>query len=318
MAAAYASRMVSHRRQTVQNCSTIVLVLALLAVKPGATRSPAESLQDAVSRIMAGQEGTAVVIDVDSKEMLAQYGLDVAARTVASPGSTVKPFTLAALLEAGRLTPESPFVCRRHLRLAGQALDCSHAESVEPLDPVAALAYSCNYFFAQQARLLDAGDLAEAFRRAGLSSPSKLVETEATGTVHIPLSEEEKQLEALGYSGVETTPLALLMAYRQLALRRKQPGNNAVLAPVFAGLEAATEYGTAQLAQLDGLRVAGKTGTARASTGHWTHAWFVGYAPADSPEMAVVVFLQRGRGGGDAAPLAREIFAAWNAHRSRR
>ena len=267
---------------------------------------------------MAGQSGTAVVVDVDSGRLLASYRLKVAARTLASPGSTLKPFTLAALLESGKLTPETALVCRRRVRIGGQSLDCTHVQTVEPLDPLAALAYSCNYFFAQQARLLDARDFAEALRRVGLSSPTGLAEDEATGTVRIPGSEEEKQLEALGHSGVETTPLALLMAYRQLALRRKQPDANAALAPVFAGLEAATEYGTGQLAQPEGLRVAGKTGTARAHTGSWTHAWFVGYAPADSPEIAIVVFLERGRGGSDAAPLAREILAAWQAQRSRR
>lgn len=267
---------------------------------------------------MAGRSGAAVVVDVDSGRLLASYRLEVAARTLASPGSTLKPFALAALLEGGKLTPQTALVCRRRVRIGGESLDCTHVEAVEPLDPVAALAYSCNHFFAQQGRLLDARELAEALRRVGLASPSGLAEGEATGTVRIPASEEEKQLEALGHSGVETTPLALLMAYRQLALRRKQPGVYAALAPVFAGLEAATEYGTGQLAQPEGLRVAGKTGTARARAGAWTHAWFVGYAPADEPEVAVVVFLERGRGGSDAAPLAREIFAAWQAQRSRR
>jgi len=266
---------------------------------------------------MTGRSGTAVVVEVDSGRLLASHRLEVAARTLASPGSTLKPFTLAALLEGGKITLETTLVCSRPLRIAGQSLDCTHVQTVEPVDPVAALAYSCNYFFAQKGRLLDARDLAEALRRAGLASPSGLADGEAAGSVRIPANEEEKQLEALGHSGVETTPLALLMAYRQLALQRKQPGQGA-LAPVFAGLEAATEYGTGQLAQPEGLRVAGKTGTARARNGHWTHAWFVGYAPADQPEVAVVVFLERGRGGSDAAPLAREIFAAWLAHRSGR
>jgi penicillin-binding protein 2 len=265
---------------------------------------------------MAGRAGTAAVVEVDSGRLLASYRLETAERTPASPGSTLKPFTLAVLLESGKVTPETALVCRRRVRIGGQSLDCTHVETAEPLDPVAALAYSCNYFFAQQGRLLDARELAEALRHAGLASPSKLVAEEATGNVRTPINEEEKQLEALGHSGVETTPLALLMAYRQLALKRKS-GNDA-LAPVFAGLEAATKYGTGQLAQPEGLRVAGKTGTARAHGGAWTHAWFVGYAPADKPEIAVVVFLEHGRGGSDAAPLAREIFAAWQKQRGGR
>ena len=280
--------------------------------------APETELQRAVERVMAGRSGTAVVADVDSGRLLAHYRLEVAARTLASPGSTVKPFTLAALLEAGKLDAQTTLVCRRRVRLAGQELNCTHVETAEPLDPVAALAYSCNYFFAHFGRFLEAHDLAEAFRRAGLGSPSGLVQTEATGNVRVASTVEEKQLEALGHWGVETTPLALLAAYRQLALRRKRERGNSQLAPVFAGLEAATEYGTGQSARPEGLRVAGKTGTSRARAGEWTQAWFVGYAPADNPEIVLVVFVERGRGGADAAPLAREIFAAWQAERSRR
>ena len=279
---------------------------------------PSDRLQPAVDRVMAPYPGaTAFVVDVASGRLLAQHRLDVAARTLAAPGSTVKPFTLAALLESGKLPATASLLCRRRVRLAGQQLDCTHVETPEPLDPAAALAYSCNYFFAHFGRLLEPAALAAAFRRAGLVSPRGLASREATGSVRIPSDVEETQLEALGHAGIETSPLALLAAYRQLALRRKKDGAGGSLAPVFAGLEAATEYGTGQLARPDGLRVAGKTGTSRSRDSNWTQAWFVGYAPADDPQVALVVFLPRGRGGGDAAPLAHEILAAWLAEQKK-
>ena len=83
---------------------------------------------------MAGQPGTAVVVDVDSGRLLAGYRLDVGARTLASPGSTLKPFALVALLESGKVTPETALVCKRRVRIGGQSLDCTHVETVEPLD----------------------------------------------------------------------------------------------------------------------------------------------------------------------------------------
>ncbi len=68
------------------------------------------------------------------------------------------------------------------------------------------------------------------------------------------------------------------------------------------------EEGSCRAAAVPGVAVAGKTGTAPALDGsHVTHAWFVGYAPADAPEVALVVFLKRGTGGADAAPLAAQI-----------
>jgi penicillin-binding protein 2 len=67
-----------------------------------------------------------------------------------------------------------------------------------------------------------------------------------------------------------------------------------------------------RMAQPDApMKVAGKTGTALADEGPWTHAWFAGYAPAENPQIALVVFLEKGHGGTDAASVAREILAAF-------
>ena len=71
--------------------------------------------------------------------------------------------------------------------------------------------------------------------------------------------------------------------------------------------------GVARNAAIPGHAVAGKTGTAEFGTlqydgKHPTHGWFMGFAPYENPEIAVVVFLQRGSGGNDAAPAAARIF----------
>ena len=70
--------------------------------------------------------------------------------------------------------------------------------------------------------------------------------------------------------------------------------------------------GTASSAQVRGLSVAGKTGTAefgqlRPDDTYGTHGWFVGYAPYDDPQVAVVVFVQQGEGETQAAPAAGQI-----------
>jgi cell division protein FtsI/penicillin-binding protein 2 len=103
----------------------------------------------------------------------------------------------------------------------------------------------------------------------------------------------------------------MLRAYREFALLRRNGVVDDAHRTVFAGLDAATEYGMARLAQPAGLKVAGKTGTALADESHWTHGWFLGFAPAVHPEIALVIFLERGAGPTDAAPVARAIFAAY-------
>jgi stage II sporulation protein D len=151
---------------------------------------------------------------------------------------------------------------------------------------------------------LDPAALARALEQAGLTAASGLVENEITGAVRPAATPEQLQLQALGEANIEVTPLGLLNAYRRLALvRAKAPAS---LAPLFEGLEAATAHGTAQLAQPAGLKVTGKTGTSAGG-----HAWFAGWAPAQAPRIVLVVFLEQGRGGGGAAPVARAIFEAY-------
>ncbi|HZP58197.1 MAG TPA: penicillin-binding protein 2 [Dehalococcoidia bacterium] len=78
----------------------------------------------------------------------------------------------------------------------------------------------------------------------------------------------------------------------------------------------AVSWGSANQASMPDLQIAGKTGTAefgeRHSDGTYeTHAWFSGFAPADNPQVAVTVFLERGVGAIDAAPLAAKILDYW-------
>jgi penicillin-binding protein 2 len=66
--------------------------------------------------------------------------------------------------------------------------------------------------------------------------------------------------------------------------------------------------GTAKSANPGKIKVAGKTGTAQAPQGD-DHAWFIGFAPYESPQIAFAIFLEHGGGGGaKAAPVARDIF----------
>ncbi len=176
---------------------------------------------------------------------------------------------------------------------------------------MSALAYSCNDFFATFGLRLTPEELRAAFVQAGFTSPSGFVSDEAVGSVQLAVSDEERELQAVGEGEMKLTPLEMLAGYRKLALRRTAADVTKAEQTVFSGLQAATEYGMARLASTEEMKVAGKTGTSRTNRGPWTNAWFAGYAPADAPQIAVVVFLEKGTGPGDAAVLAGEIFRAW-------
>lgn len=68
--------------------------------------------------------------------------------------------------------------------------------------------------------------------------------------------------------------------------------------------------GTGMAAQLKGIEVAGKTGTAQSNKKNKDHAWFVAYAPTESPQVACAVFVEHGgHGGSAAAPIAHDLIA---------
>jgi cell division protein FtsI/penicillin-binding protein 2 len=69
--------------------------------------------------------------------------------------------------------------------------------------------------------------------------------------------------------------------------------------------------GTGKLARIRGIEVAGKTGTAQNPHGE-DHAWFIAYAPASEPAIAIAVLVENAGGGGAvAAPLARKVMKAY-------
>jgi penicillin-binding protein 2 len=96
-------------------------------------------------------------------------------------------------------------------------------------------------------------------------------------------------------------------------VRRRLPVDQEYLAVVREAMRQSVSTGVAQSAQVPGLAVAGKTGTAEFGAagegeGYQTHGWFVGFAPYENPEIAVVVFVQQGGGGQNSAPAAARIF----------
>ncbi len=265
-------------------------------------------MQPALNAAMDGRSGAAVVLSVESGKVLAGYRPQVGAQRVVMPGSAIKPFVLLELLSSGKISPATEWSCKRRVQVGSHNLDCQHVQTVEAMNAERALAYSCNSYFTEMgARLTDA-ELTGALRRAGFGGAPHLAKAEATGYVRPVAGREGVQLKAVGEEGIGVTVLQMAAAYRRLAIQSRAP--SAAVKTVLDGLRSAVKYGTAQGAQTEGVEVAGKTGTASAEEGAWTHAWFAGFAPAEKAEIVVVVFLERGR-GSEAAEIAGAVLKAW-------
>jgi len=255
-----------------------------------------------IGNLFGEAQGVAVVIDYKTKRLLAAHRMETARNLVAAPGSVLKPLTLMALIDAGKLSGSETVRCSGQLKIAGASFACVHPKMQVPLDCATAIAYSCNEFVARIATRFSTGELADALTRYGLASRTRLTEqAESVGIVKRVDGPKANQLQALGESDVMATALGMALAYHRLASQMERPQ----AAPILQGLEGAVEFGTAQKAAVAGVKVAGKTGSA---PGQW--AWFAGFAPSRVPSIVVTV-LVRGRAGGvDAAPIGGRIIKA--------
>jgi len=252
-----------------------------------------------------------LVLDVGSNQLLASYHAAEAARTLAAPGSTLKPLVLYQLVAASRWNPDRRIACTRNLVIAGHALACSHPPST-PFNAREALAWSCNTYFAEVARSLQPGELGRLLRATGLLGvtgiAAKTGVTETTAEFREPGNSDAIQLALLGVEGIRITPFELATAYRWLALEIAAHPHSIAAEQVHSGIADSAGFGMASAASFGGVSVAGKTGTAAGTATSQTHGWFAGLAPADDPRVVVVVYLPSGR-GADAAHVAADLLA---------
>jgi cell division protein FtsI/penicillin-binding protein 2 len=209
-------------------------------------------------------------------------------------------------------------------RLLGPAYHCSHPLATAPFNIDQAFANSCNYFFSEVGARTSAASLAYWYSTFGFGVAG---EAASPGEVNIPDNAKGRALAAIGEQGVTATPAQVLLAYSAIAehgnvfslilpTQHRAPSLDRVIslkpstyALLTQAMRDCVTSGTCRAAGVPGIKVAGKTGTAPTSDGsRVTHAWFVGFAPADVPEVALVIFLQRGTGSVNAAPLAAQIF----------
>jgi cell division protein FtsI/penicillin-binding protein 2 len=220
----------------------------------------------------------------------------------------VKPFLLTALLDGGHLRVTGEHRCKGKLRIEGRTLDCAHAPQASPLLGSEALALSCNEFFTHYASRLLVGSFATTLSQAGFSGRQPFGEACAPASVESPTDLPSHLLQCLGESHVLTTPLALLDAFRILVAKVHTRSGLASSIMLREGMAGCVRYGTGAGAQVDGLAIGGKTGTANAPGGGHLNGLFLSYAPVDSPRVVMVSFVELGSGGGEAAPVAARLW----------
>jgi peptidoglycan glycosyltransferase len=250
------------------------------------------------------------------------------------PGSTFKLLTAAGVLATRPGAAAGEFQCPGYYVVDGYRLTDNNEHGQVDLEK--ALAVSCNTAFAQLGLDLGWESFARTMKTFGMDQNS-LADLETRPSTYASgdrRTQTELASSAIGQGEMLVNPLQMALMTSAIAyqgrlmepylveyikdstgavLRTTTPRRwlgattPAIAGEIRLGMVSAVRSGTATSAAVPGVQVAGKTGSAQNPHGQ-THAWFVGFAPADEPRLCVAVVVENaGSGGGVAAPLGGKL-----------
>ena len=297
-------------------------------------------VQQATSNAFGSTVGGAVVLDPKNGDILAAVtsfeidpngyvgttGVEPFNRALSGsypPGSAMKVVTAGAALDTGVVKPSTMLTGPAEY----QGVRNFESGAYPSLDFATALRNSVNTAFAQVAVDLGAKRLTRYAELFGFNAKPAMPLDAAEPSFPFPEDPGDLMWGSIGQAQDIAHPLQMATIAATVAndgkrmeprsslrdpkqgtrvLKRRTANELAVL------MESAVNSGTGTAARIDGVRVAGKTGTAEVDVGGKirNHAWFITFAPIASPQVAIAVVSEFGGIGGQvAAPIARNIYA---------
>jgi len=265
------------------------------------------------------------------------------------PGSTFKVVTAAAALDTNTYNPDSLVDGKNNKRISGVPLQNSGGQDFPTITLTEALTNSVNTVWAEVGEKMGADTMYRYMRRFGFNQKPPIDlpgdELTASGVYNNRgrLLDDEDPVDigrvAIGQERLQVTPLQMAMVASavanggslmkphfadrfvrpdgRLASRYRQEEAAQVMSRSTADrltdmMGQVVKEGTGTQAALEGIDVAGKTGTAEVQNGASNQAWFIAFAPKDDPKVAIAVTVERtqGQGGTVAAPIAKQVMQA--------
>jgi len=304
----------------------------------GPVRSTIDTrVQAAADTALAGRFGGIAAIEPRTGAILTLAG--VAFSAPQPPGSVFKIVTTTAALDAGKVTPSKEFPVQTEAVIDGVPLSNASGEACGGTFKDS-FANSCNSVFAPLGVEVGAKRLVATAERFGFNQPPTIAGALAST---LPAADEidgplDLGSSAIGQGRVLATPLQMASVGQTIAndgvrlaptllasssSKRTRVTSARTANTVTRLMEGVVEYGTGTAGAVEGVRVAGKTGTAELGDTRGpeaefdladptnTDAWFTAFAPAGRPRIAVAVLLVRaGAGGAVAAPTAQPVLVA--------
>jgi penicillin-binding protein A len=262
------------------------------------------------------------------------------------PGSTMKVVTATAALDSGKLTPSSTFSGRSPITIEGVPLSNSGGEQFGTIDMTTALTNSVNTWWAQAGEQIGKDTLFKYMDRYGFNAKPRLdyasFQLAASGVYQGnrllgPGDTIDIGRVAIGQERLRVTPLQMaevaatvankgqLMEPRLWSKVIDPDGRETKMNPAHQStvmsehtaselntmMQGVVREGTGTAAAVSGIDVAGKTGTAEISSGV-NDAWFIGFAPATNPQIAIACIVEHtsGFGGPTCGPIFKAVAEA--------
>jgi peptidoglycan glycosyltransferase len=261
--------------------------------------------------------------------------LDRALDGLYPPGSTFKIFTASAALDSNTVSMDSHFDDPGYLVIGDFTLHDNESEATGYADLTTAFALSSNVDFGQIALKMGVDTFYSYLRRWGLGDPVDFQLPAERSRIPPKEGIVPGELAQMGFGqgALLMTPMQMALIGATIANGGSEPRPYIVREVISGGLTqsstqpstlvspvssdtaakvtqmmvAVVERGTGTPAQLPHVTVAGKTGTATNPRGR-SHAWFVAFAPAEHPRVAVAIVVENvGYGATYAAPIARDV-----------
>jgi penicillin-binding protein A len=303
--------------------------------------------QTGLVRVMASEPGFDLGAVPDNFARLVRMPdaplLDRAAQSGYPPGSTFKVVTAAAALDSGRFTPNSVLSGKSPQTIGGVPLSNFGNEQFGSITLTTALTHSVNTVWGQVGEKLGKSLMYKYMQRLGFDRRPSIDlppdELRASGVYSRGrLLDAGDAIDigrvAIGQERLQVTPLQMAMVAAAVAnkgrlmrphlvekvtdadgrtVRRIKPSeeskvmSEATANALGAMMSQVVKEGTGTAAALQGIDVAGKTGTAE--KGNANQAWFIAFAPVGDPRVAIAVTIEQttGQGGTVAAPIAKQV-----------
>ncbi len=281
------------------------------------------------------ENGDALLADPDSPL------LNRATQGVYPPGSTFKTVTATSALENRVITPDTTVDCPGKIVIDGFPISCDNVPQGTGTYPFKqAFTFSVNAIFAQVGVKLGWDKLLATAEKFGFGHSLPFTLDTAPTQVHGPGSELTKTLlasTAFGQGELLATPLQMAVVAATIANggvlesphigyealdgktvveKLEQPSSKRVMSAEVAKtmndfMVSVVDNQQAAGVAIPGVKIGGKTGTAETGVDGLSHAWFIAFAPAENPVIAIAVVVENGgRGGEVASPIAGQVIRA--------